>query len=254
MKKSLLLTGIALLAALQAQAQPIVMPPGKLAVFKAGDNNGVYTMVPSRSHPCYIQVFDPVTNNQASAFYTLALPTNQPNGIFINAHAGSEGGGLSRTSTREFLAIEGYTGNILSPTAAKPSADPTVYRGFGTIDAFGNEQVLYEDLANWFGMPPGVTQNNPTGIASTDGTNFWGTGNFAGTSFEDSGVLFFNPYAGGTPSELENYIQAAGQARIIGGTLYVVVAGGGVYNFIDPLNNDAVVPLPFDPNVPNPIE
>jgi hypothetical protein len=254
MKKSLLLTGMALLAALQAQAQPIVMPPGKLAVFKAGDNNGVYTMVTSRSHPCYIQVFDPVTNNQVSAFYTLALPTNQPNGIFINAHAGSEGGGLSRTSTRQFLAIEGYTGNILSPTAAKPSADPTVYRGFGTIDAFGNEQVLYQDLANWFGLPPGVTQNNPTGIASTDGTNFWGTGNFAGTSFEDSGVLFFNPYAGGTPSELENYIQAAGQARIIGGTLYVVVAGGGVYNFIDPLNNDAVVPLPFDPNVPNPIE
>src|SRR5579859_7166691 len=155
MKRLLLLTATAALAALSAGAQSTnimtpagMMPPGKLAVMKGGDNNGVYTMTVSRSNPTYVQVFDPVTNNQASALFTLALPTNQPNGVFINAHAGSEGGGISRTSNRQYLAIEGYTGNILSPTAAKPSADPTVYRGFGVIDAFGNEQVLYEDLAN----------------------------------------------------------------------------------------------------------
>ncbi len=261
MKRLLILTATAALAALSAGAQSTnimmptgMMPPGKLAVMKGGDNNGVYTMTVSRSHPTYVQVFDPVTNNQASALFTLALPTNQPNGIFINAHAGSEGGGISRTVNRQYLVLEGYTGNILSPTAAKPSADPTVYRGFGTVDAFGNEQVLYQDLANWFGMPPGVTQDNPTGIASTDGVNFWGTGNFAGTQFEDSGVLFYNTSVGSGPYELENYIQAAGEARIIGGTLYIVVGGGGVYNFLDPLNNDAVVPLPFDPNVANSVQ
>ena len=53
---------------------------------------------------------------------------------------------------------------------------------------------------------------------------------------------------------LQNYIQAAAEARIIGGTLYIVVPGSGIYNFLDPDNNDAVVPLPYDPSVPNPVE
>ena len=113
---------------------------------------------------------------------------------------------------------------------------------------------IYSDPANWFGLPPGVTQNNPTGIASTDGTNFWGTGNVTGTSSEASGILFFNGFESSTPLEIENYIQGAGEARIIGGTLYVVVPGQGVYNFLDPLNNYVVVPLPFDPDVASPVE
>src|SRR5208283_4598707 len=133
----------------------------------------------------------------------------------------------------------GYTGNILSPSASKPSANTNVYRGIVTLDAFTNAISVYSDPANWFGLPPGVTQNNPTGIASTDGTNFWGTGNVTGTSVEASGTLFYNANVGPTPYEIQNYIQAAGEARIIGGTLYVVVpyaAGGpaaGVYNFLD---------------------
>jgi hypothetical protein len=238
----------------RAQSTNINLPPGKLAIFKGGDNTGIWNISTARVQPCFVQVFDPVTTNQGAPIYSLALPTNAPNGIWINAHAGSEGGGISRAANRQFLALEGYTGNILTPTSAKPSSDPTVSRGFGTVDAFGNEQVIYSDLANWFGLPPGVTQNNPTGIATADGTNFWGTGNVTGTSSEAAGTLFFNGLESSTPLELQNYIQAAAEARIIGGTLYVVVPGGGIYNFLDPLNNDAVVPLPFDPNVPNPVE
>jgi hypothetical protein len=256
MKKLLFTWGMALVFALGAQAQNsnIVIPPGKLAVFKAGVPTTNYNISTSRVQPCFVQVFDPVTNNQALPIYSLALPTNAPNGIWINAHAGSEGGGISRAADRSVLALEGYTGNILSPTNAKPSSDPTVYRGLGTLDAFGNEQVVYQDLANWFGLPPGVTQNNPTGIATADGTNFWGTGNVTGTSSEAAGTLFYNGQESATPIELQNYIQAAAEARIITGTLYVVVPGGGVYDFVDPQNNDAVVPLPYDPNVANPVE
>jgi Immunoglobulin I-set domain len=256
MKKLLASSGLAVLLAIGARGQNtnLVIPPGKLAVFKGGDSTGIYNISTARVQPCFVQIYDPVTNNQAVPVYSFALPTNQPNGIWINDHAGSEGGGISRSMTRQFLALQGYTGNILSPTAAKPSSDPTVYRGFGILDAFGNEQVVYEDLANWFGMPPGVTQNNPTGLATTDGTNFWGTGNVTGTSQEAAGTLFYNVNESSTPFELQNYIQAAAEARIIGGTLYVVVPGQGVYNFLDTENNDAVVPLPFDPNVPNPVE
>ena len=237
-----------------ARAQSVVIPSGKIAVFKAGDNTGIWNISSSKVQPCFVQVFDPATVNQSSPIYSFALPTNQPDGLWINAHAGSEGGGISRTTSREFLAMEGYTGNILSPTNAKPSTDPTVYRGIVKLDAFGNETSVYEDLANWFGLPPGVTQDNPTGIASTDGTNFWGTGNVTGQSSEAAGTLFYNANVAPTPLELQNYIQAAGEARIIAGYLYIVVPGQGVYNFLDPFNNDVPVPLPFDPDVPNPVQ
>lgn len=199
-----------------------------------------------------MQVFDPLTTNQAAPLVSVALSTNSavPGSVWINDHAGSEGGGISRTTDRQFLALEGYTGTMaLTPPATKPSADPTVHRGIVTLDAFTNAISVYSDLANWFGMPPGVSQNNPTGIASTDGTNFWGTGNVTGTSTEASGVLFYNADLNtGLPLEIENYIQAAAEARIIGGTLYVVVPGSGVYNFTDPNPPYEVIPLPGDPN------
>ena len=256
MKKLIITSALALCCALVAHAQNtnVVIPPGKLAVFKAGDNTGYWNISTSRVQPCFVQVFDPATNNQAEPLYSQELPTNAPNAIWINDHAGSEGGGISRAANRQYLALEGYTGDILSPTNAKPSSDPSVSRGFGTVDVFGNEQVLYSDLANWFGLPPGVIQNNPTGIATVDGTNFWGTGNVTGTSSEAAGTLFYNAEESATPIEIQNYIQAAAEARIIGGILYIVVPGGGVYNFLNPENNDAVVPLPYDPDVPNPVE
>ena len=260
MKKILVLPGLTLLLALGVQAQSPTVLPGNLAVFKAGDSTGIWNISKSKVQPCFVQIFDPTTTNQGAPLLSVTLPTNGFDAIWINAHAGSEGGGISRTTDRQFLALEGYTGNILSPTNAKPSSDPTVTRGFGTLDAFGTEHVIYSDLANWFGLPAGVTQNNPTGIASTDGTNFWGTGNVTGTSSEASGTLFYNASVSPTPVEIQNFLQGAGEARIIGGTLYVVAntskgaLANGVWNFVDPLNNNAPVPLPFDPNVPNPVQ
>ena len=184
------------------------------------------------------------------------------------AHAGSEGGGLSRSVNRQYLSLEGYTGNILSPTAAKPSTDFTVYRGIVRMDAFTNAVGIYASPSAWFGVPAGSatgTQDNPTGIASTDGTNFWGTGNFAGTSGELDGTLFLttSPNAVGyanTPQEVQNYLQAAGEARVIGGTLYVATKPtAGVLPAVsiiswDPSSLDHVVPLPWDPDVANPYE
>ncbi len=243
--------------AARGQVTTPVIPAGKLAVFKAGTTNGDFPMVTARVAPCFVQVFDPVTTNQTSPLLSVAMSTNVsvPGSVWINHHAGSEGGGLSRSTDRQFLVMEGYTGNILSPTAAKPSTDFTVTRGIVRLDAFTNAISVYSDLANWFGIPAGSatgTQDNPTGIASTDGTNFWGTGNFAGTSTELDGTLYFNPNVG-PPFEVQNYIQAAAEARVIGGTLYVVVPGAGVYNFVDPSTGN-VVPLPYDPNVPNPYQ
>jgi len=257
MKKHIIMAGIALMSfvAANAQAAQPAIPPGKIVVFKAGDSSGVYNISKSKVAPCFVQVFDPVLTNQSSPLISVALSTTSsvPGSLWINPHAGSEGGGISRTTDRQFLALEGYTGNILSPTASKPSANTNVYRGIVTLDAFTNAVSVYSDLANWFGLPPGVAQNNPTGIASTDGTNFWGTGNVTGSSSEASGTLFYNANVGPTPFEIQNYIQAAAEARIIGGTLYVVVPGAGVYNFLN-ANNNSVVPLPYDPNVSNPYQ
>ncbi len=191
MKKTLkFLSGMATLLCITAPAQVAqpVIPPGKIAVFKAGTPDTNYPMITARCAPCFMQVFDPVTINQSSPLLSVAMSTNAsvPGSVWINHHAGSEGGGLSRSTDRRYLVMEGYTGNIISPTASKPSTDQTVTRGIVTLDAFTNAISVYSDLANWFGIPAGSasgTQDNPTGIASTDGTNFWGTGNFSGTSW-----------------------------------------------------------------------
>jgi hypothetical protein len=257
MKIRLSLPAMMLCVAAHGQPTNPVIPAGKLAVFKAGTSDANFPMITARVAPVFVQVFDPVTNNQTSPELSMMMSTNAsvPGSVWVNHHAGSEGGGLSRSVNRQFLVMEGYTGNILSPTASKPSTDPTVHRGIVRMDAFTNAISVYSDLVNWFGIPVGSvsgTQDNPTGIASTDGTNFWGTGNFAGTSSELDGTLFYNPNVS-SPVEVQNYIQAAGEARVIGGTLYVVVPGAGVYNFVDPTSGN-VIPLPFDPNVPNPYE
>ena len=221
-------------------------------------------MVTARVAPCFVQVFDPVVSNSVP-LVSVAMSTNVnvPGSVWINHHAGSEGGGLSRSVDRHYLALEGYVGNILSPTAAKPSTDPTVERGMVTLDPFTNAVSVYSSLSTWFGIPPGApssTQDNPTGIASTDGTNFWGTGNFAGTSSELDGTLFYSSSSlwDQPPVEVQNFIQAAGEARIINGTLYIATkptagVASGVYNFVDPASGN-VVPLPWDPTVANPYQ
>ena len=241
-----------------ADITPPVIPAGKIAVFKAGTSDNHYPMVKSRVAPCFVQIFDPATPNQSAPLLSVAMATNNsiPGSVWINHHAGSEGGGLSRSTDRRYLVMEGYVGDILSPTASKPSTDPTVARGIVSLDAFTNAVSVYSDYANWFGIPagsPSSTQDNPTGIASTDGVNFWGTGNFSGTSSELDGTLFYNANVSSQPFEVQNYVQAAAEARIISNTLYVVVPGAGVINLIDTSSGN-VVPLPFDPYVQNPYQ
>src|SRR5580698_9589242 len=97
MKKLLLLSGMTLLLAAGAQSQ-IVFPPGKIAVFKAGDNTGIWNISKSKLQPCFVQAFVPAPPHQSAPIYSFTLPTNQPDGLWINAHAGSEGGGISRTT------------------------------------------------------------------------------------------------------------------------------------------------------------
>ena len=55
MKKLLFTSGMAFAFALGAQAQSstIVIPPGKLAVFKAGVNTTNYNISTSRVQPCF---------------------------------------------------------------------------------------------------------------------------------------------------------------------------------------------------------
>jgi len=261
MKKNLGVFGLATLLSVAAQAQVTqpVLPPGMIAVFKCGTPDTNYAMLTARVAPTFVQVFDPALTEQSSTnpVVSVGMSTNSsvPGSVWINHHAGSEGGGISRSTDRQFLVLEGYVGDILSPTAAKPSTDPTVNRGIVTLDAFTNAASVLTTPSGWFGIPLGAapgTQDNPTGIASPDGTNFYGTGNYAAIgvgSGELDGTLFYNS-ANNNLQEVQQYIQAAGEARIIGGTLYVATTTG-VYDFIDP-SSGAVVPLPWDANVTEP--
>ena len=108
MKKIILASGSLALMAACALAQTVqpVIPPGNIAVFKAGTADNQWPMATARVQPCFVQVFDPAVSN-TSPVVSVAMSTNTsvPGSIWINAHAGSEGGGISRSIDRQFLAL-----------------------------------------------------------------------------------------------------------------------------------------------------
>src|SRR5580658_4728464 len=159
MKKLILSSGIATLLAVVAHAQNTTLEfqPGKLAVYRGG--NGVFTFT-DRRFPCYIHEFGPVISNSVPLM-TVALPTNGQNSLWFNLHAGSEGQGISRSMDRQYIVLTGYHGDLTNDTAT-PSSASDCTRGFGQIDAFTNFSVVYQSQ-DWFGLQPGVTQNNPRG-------------------------------------------------------------------------------------------
>jgi hypothetical protein len=264
MRHFIIASGLAALLAFDAHAQNtnLSFTPGKLAVLRAGD--GIITIKTGRQHPAFIDEYDPAIAKQTSPISSLELPTNGANALFVNAHAGSEGQAMTRSADRRYLAVSGYCGNLNSipgtPSSATNSSGQGYNRGFGIVDAFTNFNVTYSS-ADWFGLQPGITQNNPRGIA-TDGTNdFWGCGTIAGTQnggFEESGTLFWN---GGDPSEVQTIVNSAYFLRIISNVLYMVCqneTGGaqanGVYTFVDAYNDPPGLPdlgglLAYDTNL-----
>ena len=90
--------------AAQASQTPS-FPPGKIAVFKAGTRDNLnFPISHRRVAPCFVQVFDPVTNNQSAPLVSVAMSTNAnvPGSVWINHHAGSEGGGFPAPPTAGF--------------------------------------------------------------------------------------------------------------------------------------------------------
>jgi hypothetical protein len=256
MKKLIISSSLTLLLGWAAHAQNtnLAFIPGKLAVFRGGD--GFYTIKSNRQHPAFIDEYDPVTNNQANPIASIPLPTNGPGSLWFNAHAGSEGQGLTRSADHQYLTMTGYHGDLNS-IAGTPSSD-SYPRGFGLIDAFTNYNLIYSS-PDWFGLQPGITQNNPRGIA-TDGSNdFWGCGTLAGTQsggFEETGTLFWNGAVSPNPEPVQSAINSAYSMKIVNDVLYMVAkneTGGassnGIFNFVDFTGNGgAPVPLPWIPN------
>jgi hypothetical protein len=253
MRPFIIASSLAALLALDAYSQNtnVAFIPGKLAVFRGGD--GILTIASDRQHPAFIDEYDPAITNQITPIISIELPTNGANSIWFNAHAGSEGQGLTRSADRQYLTMTGYCGDLNSipgtPSSATNNSGQGYDRGFGLIDAFTNFNVTYHS-PYWFGLLPGITQNNPRGIA-TDGSNdFWGCGTVAGTatgSFAETGTLYWG--GGGEPSIVQNYVDSAYSMKIINGVLYMVAqneTGGaqnnGVYNFVDINNNPAPLP------------
>jgi hypothetical protein len=262
MRHVIIASGLAALLALDAQAQNtnLAFTPGKLAVYRGGD--GILTIKTDRCHPAFIDEYDPALTNQANPILSVELPTNGANALWFNAHAGSEGQGLTRSADRQYLTMTGYSGVIGSisgltgtPSSATNSAGQSYPRGFGVIDAFTNYNLIYAS-DEWYGIQPGITQNNPRGIA-TDGSNdFWGCGTIAGTqtggAFVETGTLYYGNNGIGGPFQVQNLVNSAYSMKIISGVLYMVCQTGtggaqeaGVYNFID--FSGAVVPLDYAP-------
>jgi hypothetical protein len=277
MKKLLsLVFGSLSLYAMSSFASSTAIPQGQIAIMRTGDGtlaHGVGNGVGQDF--TYVDVYDSATTNQSSTLYTVTLATNV---LWINGHAGSEGQGISRSADRSTMILAGYTGDMNYSNGTPSSAFVTnggvvsaaFTRGFGLLDPVSGNFNLTHSGYDWFGLPTGVTQNNPTGIATIDGSIVYGSGNVAGSNSAASGVQYYytncsfndGNQTGCTVYNVSPFPNGAGEARIIGGQLYIIASaskGGGtttngVYTYVDQANTNAPVPFPWDPLVPSPVE
>ena len=225
MRHIIITTSLAALLACPAQAQ---FSAGKLAVLRAGDNGTNQNSASSASDvggshqsPTFIDEFDPVIPINISAtntgtngpIFSVAIPTNdppvgQPQALWFNGHAGTEGY-LAQSGDASTVSFSGYGGDILAQQGT-PS-DLNIPRGICVIDVSGNTYLPY-DGQDWYGLGAGV-QTNPRGVVSDNGTNnFFGSGSLDGTEW-------FNPAVPGTPVTAQN-LGSSRQVKIINGVFY----------------------------------
>ena len=241
-----------------ARAQTPLFQPGHLAVLRLGDggpdrcrplnggsvanpytNYAASDILGARQTALYIDQYDPNGGEQTTATIQVAVPTNGPDGLFINGNAGTEGN-LTRSGDRSLLAVTGYAGDLLSITTGQQTAPSNLSydRGIGTVDAFGNYTGIYRG-GGWYGIATGKT--NPRGVATDGAGNFWGCGNGYGS-------LYFNASTAPNPIQFQN-IALTSCSRVINNALYASVKSSesvnlypaGVYSFVDFYNN----PVPY---------
>lgn len=193
---------------------------GQIVVLRVGD--GVSNLR-DRQNPVFIDQYDANTPAQTTPTFTVALPTNGTNALWMNGNAGTEGG-LARSANRRLLTVAGYSGEILSKRGT-PSRLP-YDRAIAAIDSSGAVRLAYRGT-EWYGLSGDKT--NPRGTIS-DGTNqFWGCGDSVGT-------LFYSPSRG--IAHLAGF-SSTRALRIVNNMLYVSAtasdtdgdSSGGIYSF-----------------------
>ena len=218
------------LIGLAANAQNQGFTRGQLAVLRAGD--GVLNLHLKQA-PIFVDQFYPDAMNSAPSF-TVAIPTTGSNALFFNGHAATEGN-LTRSADHSLLAFAGYTGGLLKTKGTPSQLD--IPRGFGTIDAAGNFNLVYGST-NWYG------EANPRGVISDGTNNFWGCGNV-------NGVMYYRPAT--EPAALSGLANTRA-VNIINNTLYASINGAdalsadmqpGIYSFIQ--KDNSPFPLPNNP-------
>ena len=198
---SLLLSGCALLAgATRASAQ--YFTSGDLVVSLYGSTTGT-NVITDGATPITLQAYSLPTPTSASLVLTDPLPATGSNGnVGIDGEDGSSSEGtLQLSGNGQYLTIGGYDGNAAangiqaasnsansksftpgtawgaSTIALAQSADTDVPRVAATIDANGNvnTSTAYSGPYN---------TNNPRGVYSPDGTNFYLSGQGSGATDE----------------------------------------------------------------------
>jgi hypothetical protein len=230
MKKIILMiTGVAL-AGIAAHAQSS-FHSGRLAVLQAGE--GVVSLHQKQS-PLFIDEFIPGAFN-ASPSFTVKIPTNGAQTIFINGHAATEGM-LSRSADKRLLSFAGYGGVNLLQMPGTPSL-LDIGRAFCTVDNAGQvKTVIYDKYT-------GADKMNPRGVATDGSNNFWTCGNANGTAY-------YNASASDDPVEFSGAPNSR-DIKIINHVLYATLNGAdgvagdleaGIFSFQDSEGNPTPLP------------
>jgi hypothetical protein len=232
---------LALAACGNVPAQAGQFEPGKLAVLRVGDGGsgpGGPSDFESRQNPVFVDQYDCQALHQDHPTFSVALPTNGPDAIWINGNASTEGG-MERSADHRIITVPGYCGDILSRpgTPARLAYD----RGICVVDAAGSARLACKG-SKWYGLSGDKT--NPRDAVSDGANNFWGAGSAMGTLFCNggAGVLRFKS------------VSSTRAIKIINNNLYASIMAsdgrqddkdslpGGVYNFTD--SSGALLALP----------
>jgi hypothetical protein len=174
-RHSVRIAGLVLLLSL-AWSRSAPLTPGNLILERVGDGAAPLS---STGTPVFLQEF--TTNGTPVQTNLLPLvsprPTSNPFNLLDSGSATSDGN-LSRSADGRVICIPGYNGTNGEAGIAS-SVSTTVFRVIGTVESSGT--IDTSRAANIF------SGGNFRGVTSSDGTNFWATGQ-PGLAYFQGGV------------------------------------------------------------------
>ncbi|HXI84068.1 MAG TPA: hypothetical protein VNL17_08265 [Verrucomicrobiae bacterium] len=209
--KKIIISVIALAAALATGAWAANFTPGNIVVYRVGD--GSTNALVSSGSPVFL---DEINIADGSTVQSVSIPTNSyfgANAPLIASGTAVSEGLMTRSIDGRFLVFTGFATSIGAGSSSLATLQATtVPRVIGTIDQSGHlntSTILTNSLSN--------AEDIRTAV-STDGTNLWLSGDSSGLRYTTRGSTL--------AAQLSSFVTNLRQVNIYSNTLYFSDASG----------------------------